>query len=317
VNIDVLRKSAGERTLAQVPVPVVDDRVTTIRVNPGVHGEARQQLELDARNARQRYQDILQRLRGQNGRLQTMLKASQNREALAQVKAGLDVLDAELGALDAELRRLKVESGPVGANVAAALGLCDEFAGQIKKRRQFLTQTLDDLEKAVAAEAGQEEKRDTYLGLYRRAEAQRQEADFEEAIKTYEEVLQQFGEREEVRKKLAELTEAWKVKGEEHGKARAFTYGGGAQVKTFEDVRDNLPRAREAYAACRAAGDRLTPLKLLLVASTTATEILTKRAEELEASMADEDKVALKQVQQVGEELQAFIKELSAFVRPG
>jgi hypothetical protein len=245
-----------------------------------------------------------------------MLKAKQNREALALVKAGLEVLDGELTALRDEVGRLQREAGPVKANVAAALEQCSQFAKQIDARRKSLLQAQDDLEKAVNTEAGQEEKRDTYLGMLQRAAAQREDAEFEEAIQTYKDILQQFGERDEVRKRLDELEKAWALKGEEHRKAREYAYGPWAQVKTFDDVRAHLPRAREAFATCQNVGDRLTALKLTLVASTTATEIVTKRAEELDASTAEEDKVNLKTVQQVGEELQAFIKDLSAFVRP-
>jgi hypothetical protein len=253
-----------------------------------------------------------------NRRLGTMAKASQNREALALVKNGLDVLDSELSALTAELTRLRNQSGSVGASVGPTLDQCDVYLREIRKRRTTLLQNQDDLEKAITAETSPEaqEKKDTYLGLLRRAESQREEAEFEEAMKTYEEILQQFGERPEVRKRLDELKEAWKLKGEEHRKARAFAYGGWAGVKTFEDVRTNLPRAREAFDTCKAVGDRLTALKLTLVASTTATDIVAKKVEELENSQADEDKPVLKQVQQVADELQTLIKDLSAFVRP-
>jgi hypothetical protein len=127
--------------------------------------------------------------------------------------------------------------------------------------------------------------------------------------------LQKFGEREQVRTRLDELKKAWELKGEDHRKAREYAYGGWAAVKTVEDVRAQLPKAREAFEVCRNAGDRLTALKLFLVASTTATDIVVQRSEELTNSQSDEDKVNLKQVQKVSDDLQSFIKDLSAFVQ--
>src|SRR5205085_4069982 len=107
----------------------------------------------------------------------------------------------------------------------------------------------------------------------------------------------------------------WKIKSDEHRQARTFAYGAWANLKTVNDVRSNLPRAREALETCKQAGDRLTALKLML-ASTAAAEIMVKAVEEIEKSESDVDKVNLPGLQQLTGELQASIKDVSAFVRP-
>ena len=114
---------------------------------------------------------------------------------------------------------------------------------------------------------------------------------------------------------LTSTPRLWAVKNEEHRKARDFVYGTWARLKTFDDVRAHLPRAKEAFDVCKAAGDRLTPQKLALAAN-AAADILLKTVEELEKSMVEEDKITLKQVQKVSQDLQTFLKDLNTFVRP-
>ncbi len=67
-------------------------------------------------------------------------------------------------------------------------------------QRENLVQSQDDLQKAVQSEKEQEPKRDDYLAMRRRARNLEEEADFDEALKTYDEILNKFGERAEDRK---------------------------------------------------------------------------------------------------------------------
>ena len=100
---------------------------------------------------------------------------------------------------------------------------------------------------------------------------------------------------------------------EDHAAARAFAYGPWAKVRTIEDVRTNLAKAREALDTCKRVGDWLTPRKLLL-ASAAAAEVVVKAVEEVEKSESDVDKINLPQYQQLNTDLQTFIKDVSAFV---
>jgi tetratricopeptide (TPR) repeat protein len=299
-------------------VAVLDERVIVCKVDRKPQGEARQQVEIDARNLWQRLQDIVLRLTEQYRQLASLPKAVQYREALAKVTANLEVLDAELNTLTLELGRVRREGHRVAANVEPLLGQCDRYLKEIRKRRDTLLKARDELEDVVKTEDSPEakEKRETYVTLLQRAEALREDAEFEKVIETYEEILRQFGDRAEVRRRLVELKAAWELKGEEHRKARTFVYGAWAGLKTYEDVRDNLPKARQAFEVCRGVGDRLTATKLFLVASTTATNLVLQRAEELGQSQSDGDEINLKQVQAVGSELQALVKDLQAFVPP-
>jgi hypothetical protein len=196
------------------------------------------------------------------------------------------------------------------------LDQCDLFLKSIRERRDSLSRFESDLKRAFESEnsTDNQAKRERYLGLVQRAETQREEADFDAAIRTYEEILAEFGVRPDIQKRLDDLKVAWAIKDDEHRRAREYAYGPWAAIAKFEDVRDRLSRAREMFEVCRAAGDKLTALKFSLVAS-GAADIIVRTVEELEQSPADSDKVNLKTARDLSKELQAFLADLSKFIR--
>src|SRR5262249_50468311 len=163
------------------------------------------QLELDARNAHQRLLDIIHRLQVQNRRVGRDVDEKRHAEALADVKRGGDVLDGELNVLSGELARLRRGAGPVASSAGPPVAQGDLYRREIRKRRDALLQWQDDLEKAVKDERDQEPLRDSYLALLRKAAALKEDAEFDEAIKVYKEILDKHGERADVRQKLDDL----------------------------------------------------------------------------------------------------------------
>jgi hypothetical protein len=307
--------TAGALRVAQIPVPVIDDRVMTYRVTVASGGEARQQLELDAQNLQRRLLDTVCRLGEQSLRLRTLADAKKHAEALQDVQNGLKLLDDELPALTADVTRLRREAGKIVSNASSLLDQSDLFVREIRKRRDRLTETERDLQAAIEDEKRQEPLRDTFLSMRHRARAQREVAEFDEALKTYEEMLTKFGNRDEIRKEKEQLEAQWKIKGEDHRHAREFIYGTWAEMKTVDDLRANLPKARAAFDVCKQAGDRLTPQKLLL-AATQAASIMAKAVADIDKD-SDADKLNLKPLQQLNDELRAFIKDVHAFVDAG
>jgi hypothetical protein len=307
--------SAGAQLVAQIPVPVIDDRVTTCRVSPAAGGEARQQIELDARNLLQRFVDIGRRLTAQSERLSSLIKTQRNQDALEDVKRSLDVLEGELGGLTAEVTRLRRDRDLAASNAGPMLDQCDVYAKEIRRRRDALQGWQPKLEEAIADEKKQEPDRVSFLALVHRAEAQQQSAEFDEALKTYDDILARYGERENVRKLKEKLEAEWQIKSDEHRRAREFVYGAWTNARTVDDIRANLPKAREALATFKQVGDRLTPLKLLLTAP-AAAEIMSKAVEEIEKSESEADKLGLPALKQLNDDLQSFIKDVSAAVRP-
>jgi hypothetical protein len=307
---------SGATQVAQVPVPVIDDRVTVARLNPVKDGERRQRLELDAHNTRQRLHDIHQRLRGLNAHLAILTTEKKHREAAESVKQNLSTLDGELGPLTSEADRLRREVASLADSAAKAE--IDQFSvyfREIRGRREILARQAEDLKNVIQVEDKQLPERESYLVMNNLADHQREEAEFDEALKTYDEILKRFGDREEIRKRRDELAEGWKIKSETHRLAREFAYGPWAKSTTVDAIRANLPKAREALETCKKVDDRLTPRKFML-GGITATEILTKAADELKKSESDADRLTLRGLLELISQLQTFIREANAMVHP-
>lgn len=306
---------SGDRRIAQIPIPIIDDRVTLCRVATAIGGEARQQLELESAYAYQRLHNIRQRLAQQRIRLEGSVREQRHQEALADVKKNIDVLDRELGALLGDLERLRRESATIESGAKPLLEQCEVFTADIRKRRESLLSWQEKLEEALKDEASQEPKKVGYLAMLRKADLQKEEADIEGAIQTYKEMLSTFGEREDVRKRLSDLESAWTIRSDEHREARLFAYGAWANVKSVDDIRTCLPKARDALEVCKKVGDKYTALKLLL-ASTGVAQFLIRTVDEIEKSDSEVDKINLPQLQKFNEELQELIKDIGAFIRP-
>lgn len=300
-----------------IPVPVLDEQPVVCVLDAASGGASRQQFDFDVRNVHHRLQDIVRRLGGQKTQIDALLRDSRNKDALERVQTGLEVLDGELTALTAEVMRLRRSADEQKASPAPMLEHCDILIREIRGRRESLAKFETELKNAHEAESSAESqaKRDRFLELSHRAETQREEADFDGAIATLTQMMTEFGARPDVQKRLDELKAAWQIKSDAHAKARQYAYGPWAKIERIDDVRDRLPEARRMFEVCRDAGDRLTALKFSLVASGPATEIVIRAFEELQQSQADSDKINLKAIAQVRNDLQSFLSDLSKFTR--
>jgi hypothetical protein len=310
-----VRVVAGDQQ-RPIPVAILDDRPVVCEMTVAADSEARQQFDLDVRNARQRLQDILRRLSEQNRQIEAMLRDSKNKDALEKITAGQELLTNELTLLGAEVARLRELSASPDSPSALLLDQCDLFLKDARARRDSLGRFESDLKKAFEAENSPENqaKRERYLALTQRAETQREDADFDGAIQTYETILSEFGARPDTQRRLDDLKAAWAIKSDEHKQARNYAYTIWAKVASFEDVKNRLPKAREMFEVCRSVGDKLTALKFSLVAA-NAAEIIVRAVEELEQSQNDSDKLNLKDARRASQDLQAFLTDLSKFIR--
>ena len=299
------------------PVAVLDEQPVVCVLDAAADGASRQQFDYDVRNVRQRLQDILRRLAGQKSQLDSLLRESRNKEALDRVQSSIELLDSELTAMRAEVSRLRRDAEKQQPDATPLLDQCDDFLRELRARRESLGRFEAELRKAHDAESSAENqaRRDRYLELLHRAETQREDADFDGAIETYQKILADFGARPDVQRKLDDLKAAWALKSDAHRQAREFAYGPWARMQTFDELRLRLPEARRMFAVCRSVGDKLTALKFSIVASNTATDLVIRTVEELQHSGADSDTVNLKTANQVRNDLQAFLAEISAFLR--
>src|SRR5262249_47197643 len=88
------------------------------------------------------------------------------------------------------------------------------------------------------------------------------EANFDEAIALYEQVLKARPNETKVQEHLTKLKASWAIKSDKHGKARQFLINDWPKLGASELLK-NFDKADESLAVCKEAGDTLTPLKLI------------------------------------------------------
>jgi tetratricopeptide (TPR) repeat protein len=136
------------------------------------------------------------------------------------------------------------------------------------------------------------------------------EADFDQAIALYEKVLQASPEQAKVKDYLAKLKADWAPKNPEHRDARVFL------VKTWPkldvaELKNNLGKAHEALAVCKAASDKLTPLKVMQ-ANVAHAAHLTKYLETLKRQDSVDNRAQAKAIAQVIDGLSRLHQEATA-----
>lgn len=310
----------GGGTMVTVPVPILDDRLVEISVKSKPEEEVKDTILADVRRETRALHDIILRLTSQRKELGRLLRdTGKNRDALEQVQTWLERLDDEQKLHAKEVSRLRTETGRVNADVGTALTECDQALVALRGARD----RLQEIEKSLKADrertdaADVQEKRDAVAVLMQRVKLHKEAAEYEEAMETYRQIIAQTGEREDIRKLLTELEEAWKPKGPDHEEARRFAYKVWPTIATFKDLQTRLPEARQKFEVCKRVGDRLTTHKLHIEATGIAIKILSDEAESITKAEGDEAPLFLKEVQKVKQELEALIKDMQTFIEAG
>ena len=153
------------------------------------------------------------------------------------------------------------------------------------------------------------------LGLHallKRARLHENEADFDSAIRLYEQVVQASPEQAKVKAHLDQLKQSWQIQNDKHRKAREFIY------KTWPTLdvaglQKNLDQAKESVEACRAAGDKLTLQKMLRV-DVAHTVNLKKQLDALKRRDNEDNRNQAKTVAAISEALLRLHNEAATFV---
>ncbi len=151
-------------------------------------------------------------------------------------------------------------------------------------------------------------KRKDLLTMIQRGRLLIKQAEFEEAIKVYEEAVARGGDTGTLKKELDDLKQAWEPKSEEHRKARAFLYDVWPKLDTARKMKDRMNEAKRAFEACREAKDKLTPHKLLL-ANVALDARLNKQFSGLRPTESEDDRRIVKVIEQVGHDLETLHAE--------
>lgn len=292
---------------AQFPVEQAPGRVALARVKIKTDGESLAPL--------QTRRDAWLRRLYENGRL----SAERSRElhlqlhkslpaALAAGQKSLPLLEAEIAYLDSERDQLQRLAREKKWNLDAREG--DQEIADLRRQAKALQEFITRIDGVLKATEGEQA-----LGLFQlleRARLLEAEAEFDQAIRLYENVMQASPGEKKVRAHLDQLKADWMIRDEKHRDARSFIYQTWPALDVV-GVGKNMELAREALAICRAAGDRRTPLKLMRT-NAVHTANLKKQLDTLKRRDTEDNRNQARTLAQTGEALLRLHQEAAAWV---
>lgn len=301
---------AGDEVRAQFPVELIEGRTVVARVATQAGANT---LPLEVRRdawLNRLYDNV--RMSSERGTELSLLLNQSLDAALESGRKRLPLLEEEIRYLDREQDSLsqlaRAKKWPFDPREGEQQ--LEELRRQAKGLQAFLLRI-----EGVLKEPGSEKS----LGLVKlleRARLAEVEADFAQAIRLYEQVVQASPEQAaKIKAHLEKLKASWMLQGDNDGKhaqARTFIY----QVWPALDVagvQKEIAKAKEHLAVCRDAGDRLTPLKFLRV-NAGHTVNLKKQLETLKRRDSEDNRNQAKALVQVSGELLRLHSEAAAFV---
>lgn len=298
--------------VARVPVPILEERIVAIRVNPNNQGEAVSQVLASKRRLLERMTEALLVQDELRKDLGDLMAKSKQEDALAKVKGALKGLQDDVAGLGSERATLGAELANLPAKSRPTLVDCDLRYKELVKARDDMQKFAVELEDIVTKLKNDQTGRVVKTLLLRGKEAL-DRADFPEAIKVYEEALAKNNDAE-LRKVVDELKQGWAIKSPEHEKARKFIYEVWPNLPTAQKMKDRLSDARKAFDVCSEAGDKLTPRRLLL-ANNVLDARLNRQLKTLRPDNED-DRAAIQAIEQVGLGLEKLHTDVVAYLNP-
>lgn len=151
------------------------------------------------------------------------------------------------------------------------------------------------------------------LAKVERAKLKEGDAEFDEAIDLYKQVLKDKPDDEKLKERVEELEKAWAIKSPDHANARKFIYVTWRKVKNVSDLKENIKKARESFETCQKAGDKKSPIMLYRSCVELASK-LTARNKALDINKEDDRREA-DLIAEVADPLQKLIEDVGKFLQ--
>lgn len=258
----------GDAVVARIPVPIWEDHVAVRALVLDANSTRLAELIALRDRYNRRLDDAIQLQQDLGGTLVNLLGKKQHEEALAEARKGLARLQGDLSDLDAEQRALALEVDRSKTEAKFPEDAAKDLLAD-GGRRQHLDAAQQQLKEFIADWSAQVQRgaaQKELAGMVAQARLLKtNEARYDDAIKLYEQAFKQYGAPPELEKELRELKAAWELKpNPEHADARRWIYHTWPELKTPDKMLGGMDAARKHFEACKAAGDRLTPRKMLL-----------------------------------------------------
>jgi hypothetical protein len=311
-HIALLVVQKGETTVARIPVPIFDDHVAVRTLVLDKNSTKKDEL-LALRGRYLRRLDDSRQVQGELAKTLSELLAKKDHEAAkAEAKEALERLRKELGDSQAELNNLMIESKNADFLKEEEKKSLLEDGG----RRKQLEDAVAQLEMFIAARTKsieQGEKARERDALVARARIHRTKAEYTEALGLYADALNKYGKTPELEKEANELAEGWLLKNKDaHPDARRYIYNNWPELKSAEQIKENIEYARRHFKECERVGDKLTPRKLLLV-GIDHVRLLEQELSRLRKDRQDE-RAKAEALKAVAEGLRQLLDEVNKYV---
>jgi hypothetical protein len=299
----------GGKTLANVPVAIIDDRPVTIAIRIESQGEEVGKLYYDRLRWLRRVAECLDTtaamIRELNG-------FEPGEASLAKARACLKTLHDDVASLSEDGDNLRRAAAALLKDKPLDLGDGERQLEELRRERGQIESYVASMEDTLKRE--KDPKRIKLRELAGQARLLEGQADYQGAIDLYRQVIGQGGDDPQLRRRLGELEKAWAVKDDSHRQARDFIYRKWANAQTAVQVKARLRELHKSFEICREANDHLTPQKLLLLNLGLVAK-LEKEAETLHPQDNDDDRRTAQTIVDITQELKKVNDEVRDFSR--
>jgi hypothetical protein len=264
----------------QLPIPILDERTIICRVGFDPSVEIRGLIERDAQRFIERLYERLAAAEELFKELTRLVADKEHEQALQKTQDGIQKLQGEAVTLRLELATIRGHAREAGS-AQIDFAEPEQLLRELDNRKARLEEYAGTLENVMKRE--NDPTRAKVAEMAKRAELAESSGEFDNAIQTYEKVLQEGKDVpgiEKYKEHLGKLKNAWAVKNDDHRKARAFFVQTWPNLKAPADLKDQLPQAQKMLQVCIASSDRLTPV-LFLKGSVIHSNMLLQRLQAL------------------------------------
>ncbi len=260
-HVAFVRVLEGANVRANIPVPIVDERTISCELRDQKELEGQGQLQLRRDHWIARLYERMAVSQNISTKLNDLVDKFPE-DARDAAERALKELNQDLKTLKEQGEYLRKEAGklPPGTNLKLEQG--DQILQELEEGRQKLERYIEELTKSI----NKNPKIQKSLQMAEQARRLEDEAEYDQAIELYEKILKGTEEKSPaLEERLKKLKEDWKLKDEEHEKARKFIYRTWPKLETAAAMKQKLDEVHKAFETCKKVGDYLSPRKILKV----------------------------------------------------
>jgi len=302
--IGFVKVQVGPEVRAQIPIPLLDDRiiVTPVRMEENADKKARLLLARE---------DFLRRLTDSRlvqirifRDLSAREKLGDNRGAMKLAETTVPLLESDVQSFTEELQALQTRFEKESPDVSSPLAVTERELQKFQLGITDLKKHVDELKVAIEGENDPTitDQIKQLNAKTRQADLLVRSADYDKAISLYDEILE-MKDQPMVRAKRDKLAAAWKIADgdTDHESARKYVYSTLPTMTTLMDLKDALPEAKKMIAKLRMVNDKLTLTKAELVLRGLLNG-LEKEIDPLINPMDEDQRKALESAQMIAKE---------------